>query len=118
MGAAIALQDDFDATTLRALTKQGCDANQIRRLLGLAEIYDDASRGDAARGVVVGLRTVRDWVLRFNAYGPDGLIDRKAPGNPPKLNDDQRPALARIVDSGLISAVHGGMRWRLIDLAE
>jgi hypothetical protein len=28
----------------------------------------------------VTLQVVRDWVLRFNAHGPEGLVDRKAPG--------------------------------------
>jgi len=37
---------------------------------------------------------VRDWALRFNARGPDALIDRKAPGNPAKLDVGQRQALA------------------------
>ena len=25
------------------------------------------------------LQTIRDWVLRFNAKGPDGLVDSKGP---------------------------------------
>lgn len=36
------------------------------------------------------MQTIRDWVLAFNAEGPAGLIDGKAPGDPAKLNDDQR----------------------------
>ena len=118
MGSAIALRDDFDAVTLRVLAKKGGDAGQIRRLLALAEIYDGGSRGDAARIGGVGLQTVRDWVLRFNALGPEGLIDGKAPGKRPKLNDAQRRALARIIDDGPIPAIHGVVRWRLIDLAQ
>ena len=94
------------------------DASQGRRLLALAAIYDGGSRGDAARIGSVGLQTVRDWVLRFNAAGPAGLVDGKAPGQTPKLNEAQRQALARIVESGPIPAVHGVVRWRLIDLAQ
>ena len=84
----------------------------------MAEIYDGGSRGEAARIGDVGLQTVRDWVLRFNAKGPAGLIDGKAPGQPPKLSEAQRQALARIIESGPIPAVHGVVRWRLIDLAQ
>ena len=62
--------------------------------------------------------TIRDWVLRFNAKGPDGLIDGKAPGKRPKLSESQRQELARIVESGPIPAVHGVIRWRLVDLAQ
>lgn len=118
MGASIGLREDYDATTLRALAKKAGDANQIHRLLALAEIYDGGSRGDAARIGGVGLQTVRDWVLRFNIHGPYGLINAKAPGKPPKLNDARRRELARIIDSGPIPAIHGVVRWRLIDLAQ
>jgi transposase len=116
MSAAIGLRDDFDGAGLRKLAKATKDAAQGRRLLALAEIYDSGARTDAARIGGVGLQTVRDWVLRFNARGPDGLIDGKAPGNPAKLDDDQRKALAQIVESGPIPAIHGVVRWRLCDL--
>jgi transposase len=86
-------------------------------LLALAEIYDGGSRTKAARIGGVGLQTVRDWVVRFNARGPEGLIDGKAPGNACKLNDRQRQALVNIVESGPMPAIHGVVRWRLKDLA-
>ena len=83
----------------------------------LAEIYDGGRGTEAARIGTVGLQVVRDWVLRFNAKGPDGLIDGKATGKPAKLNDRQRQALARLVESGPIPAIHGVVRWRRKDLA-
>jgi transposase len=58
--------------------------------------------------VAVTLQVVRDWVLRFNAHGPEGLIDRKAPGQPSRLNDGHRTALAAMVESGPISANGSG----------
>ena len=118
MGSPVPLRDDFDATALRRLARRSQDSNQSRRLLALAAIYDGGSRGDAACIGSVGLQTVRDWVLRFNAAGPDGVVDGKAPGQTPKLNKARRRALVRIVESGPIPAVHGVVRWRLIDLAQ
>ena len=118
MGAAVALREDYDGPGLRRLAKATKDAGQSRRLLALAEIYDNARRSDAARIGGVGLQVVRDWVLRFNADGPSGLIDRKAPGQPAKLNATQRQALARAVESGPIPAIHGVVRWRLNDLVQ
>jgi len=56
--------------------------------------------------------------MRFNARGPDGLIDGKAPGRQPKLDDDQRQALAAIVESGPTPSVHGVVRWRPRHLAQ
>jgi transposase len=117
MSNPIALRGDFDAAALRRAAKTTKDAAQGRRLLALAEVYDGGSRTDAARIGGVGLQTIRDWVLAFNAEGPEGLLGGKAPGNAPKLNDEQRRALAEMVENGPIPAVHGVVRWRLKDLA-
>ena len=66
---------------------------------------------------IVGLQIIRDWVLRFNARGPDGLVDGKSPGAPSKLNADHRRALAEVVEAGPVPAVDGVVRWRRKDLA-
>ena len=118
MSAPIAFRDDYNGAMLRRLAKASKDANQTRRLLTLALIYDGASRGEAASLGGVTLQIIRDWVLRFNADGPDGLLDRKAPGGRPKLNGRQLQALREIVQSGPIPAIHGVVRWRLMDLAQ
>ena len=118
MSVPLPLRRDFDATRLRGLAKKTKDGPQARRLLALAAIYDDATRTEAAKIGGVGLQIVRDWVMRFNARGPDGLLDGKAPGQPSKLNDAQRQTIARMIESGPIPAVHGVVRWRLIDLAQ
>src|SRR4029078_9766180 len=117
MAAPIALRQDFDAPGLRRLAKRSKDAAQARRLLALAEIYDGGSRSDADRICGGTLQIVRDWVLRFTKHGPARLINGTAPGNRPKLNEDQRLALARMVESGPIAAIHGVVRWRRKDLA-
>ena len=116
MRPGIALRPDYDAARLRSLAKATRNAGQSRRLLALAEIYDGGSRTRAARVGGVGLQTLRDWVVRFNARGPEGLIDGKAPGNSRKLNDPQRQALAEMVERGPTPAIHGVVRWRLKDL--
>lgn len=103
---------------MRRLSRATKSANQTRRLLVLAEIYDGGSRTAAARIGGVGLQIVRDWVVRFNARGPEGLLDGKAPGPRPRLDDAQRQALIEIVESGPIPAIHGVVRWRLIDLVQ
>ena len=112
----IPLRPDHDAPGLRRLARASEDADQVRRLLALALIYEGGSRTQAAVAGGVTLQVVRDWVLRFNAHGPAGLIDRKAPGQPSRLNDEQRAALAAMVENGPIPAVHGVVRWRIIDL--
>ena len=84
----------------------------------LATIYEGAPRSRAAEIGCIGLQTVRDWVLRFNAKGPDGLIDGKAPGASELLNDEQRKALAAAVEKGPTPYLDGVVRWRLADLVQ
>lgn len=115
---AIALRGDFEAARVRRLARESRDAKQVRRLLTLAAIYDGASRTEAAEIGGVTLQIVRDWVLRFNANGPEGLIDRKAPGQPSRLDEGHRAALKAAIESGPIPAVHGVVRWRIIDLCQ
>src|SRR5215212_5018713 len=118
MAVAVPLRSDFDAAQLRALAKRSQDPDQTRRLLALAAIYDGASRTEAAQIGCVTLQIVRDWVLRFNAKGPEGLLTGRAPGASPRLTDQHRQALQAIVDQGPIPAIHGVVRWRLVDLIQ
>jgi len=115
---SLPLRVDFDAVQSRAAAKKTKDGPQARRLLALAAIYDGASRTEAAMIGGVTLQIVRDWVLKFNADGPEGLLDRKAPGQPSRLNDAHRAALAAVIESGPTPAVHGVVRWRLVDLCQ
>ena len=116
MAAAIPLRADYDANRLSQLAKHSDDADQTRRLLGLAVICDGGSRGEAAELAGVGPQTVRDWVLRFNAEGPNGRLDRKAPGRVPLLSEVRRRELAEVIEHGPDPAVDGVVRWRLVDL--
>jgi hypothetical protein len=97
---AVALSIGFDAERLRRLARQTKDAAQVRRLLTLASIYDGGTRLDTARLGNVTLQIVRDWVMRFNERGPQGLGNGKAPGQPRRLNNQQRAALAQAIGRG------------------
>ena len=118
MGAAVPLRTDFDSARLRLLARKSKDGPQVLRLLALAAIYDGASRNEAAKIGGVTVQIVRDWVVKFNAEGPDRLIDREAPGPPSRLNNTHRAAIAGMIESGPIPAAHGVVRWRLIDLCQ
>ena len=74
----LGLRGDFDATRLRAIAKQANDGPQARRLLPLASIYEGATRTEAAKTGGVTLQIVRDWVLKFNAHGPEGSLTSPA----------------------------------------
>lgn len=117
MARGVSLRSDYNGDDLRSLSRSSPVAKQARRLLALSLIYDEAPRSVAARHADVSIQTIRDWVLRFNAAGPDGLIDGKSTGTPPRLNSAQRKALIRVVESGPVPYLDGVVRWRLCDLA-
>jgi transposase len=85
----IPLRADFDARLVRTVAKRPKDGPQARRPLALAAICDGATRAEAAEIGGVTRQIVRDWVVKFNVEGPEGLIDRKQPGQP-RLNDTRR----------------------------
>src|SRR5213083_3296736 len=116
MGHAIAVRTDFTAGEVRRFAKRAKDVAQARRLLAIAAVLDGASREDAAKIGGMDRQTLRDWVIRFNEQGPDGLVNIPSPGVPPKLDDTHKAFLARIVKEGPIPAVHGVVRWRACDL--
>jgi transposase len=118
MPNAIALRPDFDATVLRGLARRSKNAAQARRLLALAVIYDGGSRTEAAHLGNVTLQIVRDWVVRFNAEGPDGLRDRKAPGPTPRLTKTHCAALLEFIERGPTPAIHDAGCWRITDLGQ
>ncbi len=116
MSRGIPLRADYASDDLRALARTTDDAKQARRLLALSLIYDGGTRSGAADHAAVSVQTVRDWVLRFNAAGPGGLVDRKSTGAPPRLNAAQRAVLVGVVEDGPAPHLDGVVRWRLSDL--
>jgi hypothetical protein len=94
MGQPIAVRTDFSAVEVRRLARRAKDSDQVRRLMAIAAVLDGASRAEAAKVGGMDRQTLRDWVIRFNEQGPDGLINVPAPGAPAKLNKGHRAFLA------------------------
>ena len=118
MSRPLPLRADFDGPGLRALARKTNDGPQARRLLALAAIYDGGTRTQAAEIGGVTPQVVRDWVMRFTTHGPEGLLDRKAPGRPARLTAEHRAAVVAMIESGPTPAIHGVVRWRLVDLCQ
>ncbi len=116
MASAVNLREDYSAAELRRLATGTRNANQSRRLLSLAAVLEGMNRTDAARIGGMDRQTLRDWVHRFNAHGPDGLRDSWSKGPEPRLSAEQRAEVAQLVESGPDRAVQGVVRWRRIDL--
>ena len=116
MPAAVKLREDYSAAELRRLAKRSKDANQSRRLLSLAAVREGKDRAEAAKLGGMDRQTLRDWVHRFNAEGPQGLLDHLSEGPKPRLTQAQLAELAQIVETGPDPKTDGVVRWRRIDL--
>ncbi len=105
MGSAVLMRADYSAAELRRLARASKDARQSSRLLSLAAVRDGMSRADAARIGGMDRQTLRDWVHRFNAAGPDGLRDSWSSGPRARLSPEQLAELAEVVETGPDPAV-------------
>jgi putative transposase len=97
---ALSIRKDRSPVVLRRLAKAATEARVARRLLAIANALGGMSREDAARSAGMDRQTLRDWVIRYNAYGLDGLADQWGDGRPPKLSPEERTELAAIVLAG------------------
>lgn len=109
-------RSDFSAADLRAAACRTDDSDQARRLLALALVLEGSTRTAAARSAGMDRQTLRDWVIRYNAEGVEGLRDRPRSGRPGQLSAEQLAELARLVEAGPDIDVHGVVRWRCVDL--
>ena len=85
---------------LRKLAKAESDARVSRRILAIANALYGMSREEAAQSAGMDRQTLRDWVIRYNADGIDGLADRPRDRRPPKLDAEEKSELVRIVLAG------------------
>ena len=97
---ALSIRRDRSPVVLRKLAKRETEARVARRLLAIANALAGMSREDAARSAGMDRQTLRDWVLRYNAYGLDGLADQWGDGRPPKLSPEEKRELVEIVLAG------------------
>src|SRR6185295_12522179 len=84
--SALSIRRDRTPTVLRKLAKGESDARIVRRILAIANALDGMSREEAAQGAGMDRQTLRDWVIRYNEDGLDGLADQPRDGRPPKLD--------------------------------
>ena len=116
MGARLAIRQDIPAAELRRLARQQTDGRVACRLLGVANALDGMTRGRAARQAGMDRQTLRDWVIRFNAEGVEGLRDRPKSGRPTWLDDGQLATFKALVLRGPDPERDGVSSWRAKDL--
>ena len=94
------IRRDRTPRVLRKLAKAESDARIARRMLAIGNALDGMSREDAAQSAGMDRQTLRDWVIRYNEHGLDGLADLPRGGRPPKLDAKEKAELVRIVLTG------------------
>ncbi len=104
------------AEDLRRAARSSKNVGQARRLLAIALVMDGQSRTEAATAAGMDRQSLRDWVHRFNAEGPAGLVDKPRSGRPPRMKADQLQALDQIVEAGPDIETDGVVKWRRADL--
>ena len=118
MPAAVGLRPDWDAKRVRAAAREAKDADQARWLLAIAAAYEGQDRTTAATIGAMDPQRLRDWVRRFNAAGPDGLMDRKPAGAARRLSAGQEAELAALIEAGPDFERDRMVRWRCVDLQQ
>jgi hypothetical protein len=94
MPEARPIRDDISAEELRRRARRESNGRVASRLLGLVHALEGMDRGEAARLAGMDRQTLRDWVLRFNAEGVEGLRDRPKSGRPTWLDEGSWRACA------------------------
>ena len=118
MTALSITRTDLTVEQLRQVAAREADPKAVRRLLAIAMVLDGHSRQAAADAQAMDRQTLRDWVIRYNEYGIDGLVDRPRSGRPSLLSPEQQAELETWVDQGPDLAKDGVIRWRRFDLRE
>ena len=98
--SALSIRRDRTPTVLRKVAKGESDARIARRILAIANALAGMTREEAAKSAGMDRQTLRDWVIRYNEHGLDGLADRPRDGRPPKLDAEEKAELIRIVLAG------------------
>ncbi len=108
---------DHTPGQLRELARKHRFRDCRRRMRAIALVMEDGlSRAAVASGAGVGARTLRDWIVRYNADGLDGLRDAARPGAPPKLESGQAEEVASWLDEGPDPDAGGPSRWTVADV--
>lgn len=97
---ALTIRKDRTPVMLRKLAKSEEGARVARRMLAIANALDGMSRAAAAQAAGMDRQTLRDWVIRYNEDGIDGLLDRWGSGRPPRLEPDELAELYAVVMAG------------------
>ena len=108
--------DVASAPELRRLAKKEPRRRTAQRMLAIANALEGMSRADAARAAGIERQALRDAVLRFNAEGLAGLVDRPYGRRPERLSEGEQAVLVNHILRGPDPEKGEPSSWTLPDL--
>ena len=107
--AGLAIRADYEPAELRRLARRTKNRAQALRLVAIALALEGAPRAEAAKIGAMDRQTLRDWVIRFNKAGPDGLLDRSKGHARCRLDEGQ----LAVLKTWMLRGPRSGARWRV-----
>ena len=117
MPSAVRLREDYSAEALRGWPAGRRTSTRAGGFCRWLRSETEWTEGAAAKIGGMDRQTLRDWVHRFNASGPEGLIDNWTEGpEASAFGGASWLEFAQIVEAGPDREKDGVVRWRRIDL--
>jgi transposase len=113
--AGLAIRTDYEPAELRRLARSTTSRAQALRLVAIAAALEGASRAEAAKAAAIDRQSLRDWVIRVNAAGPKGLLDRPKGHARCCLDGGQLAVLKAWMLTGPNPERDGISAWRIVD---
>lgn len=111
------IRDDLSSKQLRRLARRERDSRIGRRLLAIANALDGMSRAMAAKLAGMDRQTLRDWVIRYNEHGVDGLGDRWGAGRPTTVGEGELAAVKATILQAVCRSGDAKPTLRIVDVA-
>lgn len=113
---ALWIRKDRTASMLRRLASSESDARVARRLLAIGNALSGMDRKTAAEAAGMDRQSLRDWIIRYNEHGLEGLRDLWGQGRPARLTPDEQAELAAAILRGPDTEAEGISAYTLEDL--
>ena len=113
--AGLAIRTDYEPAQLRRLARRTKNRGQALRLVAIALALEGAPRAEAAKTGAMDRQTLRDWVIRFNEAGPQGLLDKPKGHARCRLEEGQLAVLKSWMLRGPKPERDGVSAWRIVD---
>lgn len=87
-------EDEFDQ-----LLKSTADGKLYRRLLAIHALISGLDPKTVSTLMKTSLRTLYNWVARWNTSGVDGLVDKKKTGRPASLTKQEKAKIVELMEN-------------------